>query len=304
VHSLAEGAFLADLEYLGTPGNIATCVLETAEGLAVIDPGPATTLERLREVLRELGASIEDVRILLLTHIHLDHAGASGWLAESQPRLRVFVHERGAPHLVDPTRLLRSATMIYGDKMDELWGEVKPVPAERVVPLMGGERLRFGDRSIAAAYTPGHAWHHLAWFDERSGIAFTGDVLGEHLPETEVAIPVTPPPDIDVDLMVESGRRVMEWEPERLFPTHFGPVNHPARFEQEHATRLVLWSHRVRESLSETGTDEERAHRVAAVCRADLEATLPAELHARIPDDALYGNWFGLARYWRKKPGG
>ncbi|HEX9893890.1 MAG TPA: MBL fold metallo-hydrolase [Gemmatimonadales bacterium] len=301
MNPIADGAILADLEYLGAPGNIATCFLETDDGLAVVDPGPATTYDRFREVVRQLGATLDDVRILLLTHIHLDHSGAAGWLAEAQPRLRVYVHERGAPHLADPGRLLKSATMIYGDRMLELWGEVKPVPPGAIIPLQGGERLQLGGRSIASAYTPGHAWHHLAWFDEASGIAFTGDVLGEHLPPSDVAIPVTPPPDIDVELMIESGDRILEWQPARLFPTHFGPVNDPPRFAREHATRLVRWSERVRSSLDDPGTDEERAQRVAALGRRDLEAVLPAELHSRIPEDALYGNWFGLARYWRKK---
>ena len=301
--SLAEGAVLADLEYLGTPGHIATCLLETADGLAIVDPGPANTLERLRDAIQGLGATLEDVRILLLTHIHLDHAGATGWLTESHPRIRVYVHERGAPHLVDPSRLLKSATMIYGDRMQELWGEVKPVPADRITPLQGGEKLRFGNRTVAAAYTPGHAWHHLAWYDERSGIAFTGDVIGEHVPPSEAPIPVTPPPDIDVELMIDSGERVLEWKPTRLFPTHFGPIHDPPRFVREHAARLVLWSHRVRDSLAESGSDEDRARRVAGLCRADLEGAMPPELHSRIPEEALFGNWFGLARYWRKREG-
>jgi glyoxylase-like metal-dependent hydrolase (beta-lactamase superfamily II) len=301
VNPIATGTTLADLEYLGHPGHIATCFLETDEGLAIVDPGPPTTFERFREAVRMLGATVDDVRILLLTHIHLDHSGAAGWLAEIQPKLRVFVHERGAPHLADPARLIQSATMIYGDRMQELWGTVKPVPPSIITPLQGGERLAFGDRVFRAAYTPGHAWHHLAWFDEATGIAFTGDVLGEHLVGSDAAIPVTPPPDIDVELMIESGDRVLEWKPARLFPTHFGPVDDPPRFVREHATRLILWSERVRTSLAQSGTDEDRAQRVAALCRADMETAIPKELHSQIPDDALYGNWFGLARYWRKK---
>lgn len=301
MQTLSDGAVLADLEYLGTPGSIATCFLETAEGLAVVDPGPANTIDRLRDATHALGATFDDVRILLLTHIHLDHAGATGWLTESLPHVRVYVHERGAPHLVDPSRLLKSATMIYGERMNELWGEVKPVAGDRITALKGGERLSFGNRVIAVAYTPGHAWHHLAWFDERSGIAFTGDVLGEHLPGSDVAIPVTPPPDIDVELMIESGDRVLEWKPAALFPTHFGPIHDPPRFASEHAARLVHWSHLVRDSLGGSGTDEEKAARVGAACRKELEAIMPAELHQSLPDDALYGNWFGLARYWRRK---
>lgn len=304
MQTIAEGTVLADLEYLGRPGHIATCFLETGEGLAVVDPGPATTLDRFQDTVRALGATLQDVRILLITHIHLDHAGATGWLAEALPKLRVYVHERGAPHLVDPSKLLRSATMIYGeDRMLELWGEVKPVPAARVQALAGGERLHLGGRTVTCAWTPGHAVHHLAWFDERSGIAFTGDVLGEHVRGTEVAIPVTPPPDIDVEQMIASGERVMAWQPAQLFLTHFGPVTNPAPFVTGHATRLVEWSERVRRSLEEPGSDEDRARRCAELSRRDLEAVLPESARDAVDGEALYGNWFGLARYWRKKAG-
>jgi len=229
-----------------------------------------------------------------------DHGG--DLLAAAQPRLKVYVHERGAPHMVDPEKLVRSATMIYGaENMLRLWGEMKSVPAGQIIPLVGGETLRLGTRTIAAAYTPGHAVHHMAWYDEATGTAFTGDVLGEQLGFTEVPIPVTPPPDIDVELMLASGDKVMEWQPERLFLTHFGPVSNPGPYVQQHATRLVLWSERVRASLAEDGTDEDRARRCRDLSRQDLEALLPKELHQAIEEEAIYGNWFGLARYWRKK---
>jgi glyoxylase-like metal-dependent hydrolase (beta-lactamase superfamily II) len=302
VTTIAPGTSLFDLEYLGRTGHIATCFLDTSEGLAVVDPGPASTYSRFQDGLRAIGATLDDVRVVLVTHIHLDHAGATGWLAEAQPRLKVYVHERGAPHLVDPGKLIKSATTIFGEEnMLRLWGEVKPVPAGCIVPLAGGERLKFGNRSIATAYTPGHAVHHMAWYDEGTGTAFTGEALGEQLGFTEIPIPQTPPPDIDVELMIASGDKVMEWKPERLFLPHFGPVSNPAAFAQQHATRLVLWSERVRASLAQAGTDEERARRCRDLSRQDLEALLPKALHDDIEEEAIYGNWFGLARYWRKK---
>lgn len=301
VTAIASGTSLFDLEYPGQP-RIATCFLETSDGLAVVDPGPASTFSRFQDGIRALGATLDDVRIVLLTHIHLDHAGATGWITEANPRARVYVHERGTPHLVDPGKLIRSATMIYGEEnMLRLFGEVKPVPPDRIVSLSGGEKLRFGARVIGSAYTPGHASHHTAWYDSGTGIAFTGEAVGDHVGMSEVPIPVTPPPDVDVELLIASGNRIMEWEPERLFLTHFGPVNHPAPFVQQHATRLVLWSERVRVSLGESGTDEEKARRCAEMSMRDLEALLPRDLHVSIEADAIYGNWFGLARYWRKK---
>jgi glyoxylase-like metal-dependent hydrolase (beta-lactamase superfamily II) len=302
VTTIAPGTSLVDLEYLGRTGHIATCFLDTTEGLAVVDPGPASTYPRFQDGLRAIGATLDDVRIVLATHIHLDHAGVTGWLAETQPRLKVYVHERGAPHLVDPGKLIKSATMFFGEEnMLRLFGEVKPVPARCIVPLAGGERFKLGTRSIAAAYTPGHAVHHMAWYDEATGTAFTGEALGVQVGFSEISIPVTPPPDIDVELMIASGEKVMEWKPERLFLPHFGPVSNPAPFVQQHATRLVLWSERVRASLAQAGTDEERARRCRDLSRQDLEALLPKALHDDIEEEAIYGNWFGLARYWRKR---
>lgn len=222
-------------------------------------------------------------------------------LTDLVPGLRVYVHERGAPHLVDPEKLLRSATLLYGDQMERLWGTVRPVPAEAIHPLQGGERLRFGDRVIGVAYTPGHAWHHNAYFDSLTGTAFTGDVAGEQFPGSTTAVPVTPPPDIDVEEMVASGRRILEWDPARLFPTHFGVVINPVAFLADHEDRLITWSERVRESLSRPGDDTAHSQAYAATTRAELELALPPDARRYIRDDFLLRDWYGLARYWRKK---
>lgn len=299
--AIADRTTLIDLEYLGQPGQLGCCLLETGEGLALVDPGPATTLDRLRRAIRSYGATLQDVRVLLLTHIHLDHSGGVGLLTRELPRLRVYVHERGAPHLADPSRLLASAIRLYGDQMERLWGEVAPVPAERIRPLAGGERLDLGGRVIEVAYTPGHAWHHNAYFDRASGIAFTGDVAGEIFPGSDLAIPVTPPPDIDVERMLASGVRVLEWQPQSLVPTHFGLVSHPEAHFRDHEVRLVAWSHRVQASLQDGRTDEARSQEYVRETRAELEGLLPVECHHFIRDEMLERDWVGLARYWRKK---
>jgi len=304
VTTIAPGTFLLDLEYLGRPGHIGVYCLETSEGLAVVDTGPASTLGRFQDGIRALGATLADVRIVLATHIHIDHTGAAGQLVEATPRIKVYVHERGAPHLADPARLVRSATMVYGEEnMLRLHGEVKPVPVEQIVPLTGGEILEFGNRRIASAYTPGHASHHLAFLDEATGTAFTGEALGDQVGLSEVPIPVTPPPDVDVEALLESGERIMGWKATLLCPTHFGPVTQPARFAAEHARRLVLWSERVRASLSGPGSDEEKAKQCRDLSWQDLTALIPTKYHQDIEEEAIYGNWFGLARYWRKKLG-
>jgi glyoxylase-like metal-dependent hydrolase (beta-lactamase superfamily II) len=302
VTTIAPGTSLIDLDYLGRPGHIGVYCLETSEGLAVVDTGPASTLSRFQDGVRALGATLSDVRVVLATHIHMDHTGAVGQLALANPRLKVYVHERGAPHLADPAKLIRSASMVYGEEnMLRLHGEVKPVPADQIVPMAGGETLDLGDRRIASAYTPGHAWHHIAWLDEAAGTAFSGEALGDHVGSSEVVIPVTPPPDVDVEALLASGERIMEWQPAILCPTHFGPVTNTVRFADEHAKRLLLWSERVRASLDQPGTDEEKAKRCRDLSWQDLTALIPLEFHQEIEEEAIYGNWFGLARYWRKK---
>src|SRR4051795_6724367 len=182
---------------------------EIGDGV-IVDPGPATTVETLLEHV--------EPRVLLLTHIHLDHAGATGVLVRRNPEIKVYVHERGAPHLIDPSRLLKSAAQLYGDDMDRLWGEVVPVPEENVTALAGGETVE----GLLVAYTPGHASHHVAYFDPDSGEAYTGDVAGVRTPPGELVMPPTPPPDIDVERWLASIDVVAAWKPSTLCLTHAG----------------------------------------------------------------------------------
>jgi glyoxylase-like metal-dependent hydrolase (beta-lactamase superfamily II) len=205
--STADTALL-DLLHLGREHVIGAWLV----GDVVIDPGPSSCLERLLPALEG-----RPPRALALTHVHLDHAGASGSLLRRFPDAEVWVHERGARHLVDPSKLLASATRLYGEEMERLWGEVAPVPAERVRVLAGGERL--GDFRVA--YTPGHASHHVAYLHEPSGRAFTGDVAGVRIAEGAVLAP-TPPPDIDVGAWRTSLDAVAAWRPASLACTHFG----------------------------------------------------------------------------------
>ena len=257
---------LVDLNYLGQPEVIASALLETPEGYAAVDPGPTTSVEALRAALAQRGATMAELRWLLLTHIHLDHAGATGVLVRENPELRVFVHERGARHLAAPERLLESATRIYGDRMRELWGEFLPVPADHLHALRGGERLELGGRAVRVAATPGHAWHHVSYLDETSGTAFVGDVAGERYPGCDFAIPVTPPPDIDLDVWRDSWEQLRQWNPAALFLTHFGVF-----------------------------TD------VVAHLDQLERRTLAARRYAHTA--GVLESWTGLARYWRRKTG-
>jgi glyoxylase-like metal-dependent hydrolase (beta-lactamase superfamily II) len=160
--TLAAGLDYVDLNFLGRSQIIATAIIQGSSGVALVDPGPSTTLDNLRAALKAKGIAIADVRHLLLTHIHLDHAGSTGSLVKENPAIDVFVHERGAPHMIDPSKLLASASRLYGDDMERLWGDFLAVPAARVKAVKGGERIAAGGRELDVAYTPGHAWHPSA----------------------------------------------------------------------------------------------------------------------------------------------
>lgn len=293
-----------DLQYLGVPSVIATAVIgDAASGLALVDPGPSVSLPALRAALAGEGLGPGDVTALLLTHIHLDHAGAAGTLVRENPRLTVYVHERGARHLIDPARLLESATRLYGDAMDRLWGEFLPVPAANVRALAGGERIEAGGRPLDVAYTPGHASHHVSYFDAASGFAFVGDTGGGRIGASSFVMPPTPPPDIDLDLWDASADRILAWGPSALFLTHFGPSpTPPAAHLGELRERLRRVAGFAREALAAGGDDAAQAARFQDEMRAELRRHMP-EAEARayelaIPLDHCF---FGLARYWRKR---
>ena len=226
-----------DVEHLGRPHVIGCWEVDGA----LVDPGPESSLETLLAALDG-----EQPSAVVLTHIHLDHAAATGAIVRRWPQTPVYVHERGAPHLIDPSRLLSSAERLYGDAMERLWGEIVPVPEENVRPLAGGETVL----GMRVAYTPGHASHHVCYLHEETGTAFVGDVAAVLIPATNLVVPPTPPPDIDVETWLESIDLVEGWQPERLAVTHFGAIESPA----EH---LAI----VRERLGEEARARPRARR-------------------------------------------
>ena len=300
---LAAGLDYVDVEFLGQPGIIATAVMHSSAGVALVDPGPTTSLGNLKNALTRMGIRIADVRHVLLTHIHLDHGGCAGTLVRENPAIQVCVHERGAPHLADPTKLLASATRLYGQDMDVLWGEFLAVPAASLRVLTGGDRLVVGGRELDVAYTPGHASHHVSYFDAASRVAFVGDTAGIRRGSGGYVLPPTPPPDIDLEVWRESGQRILAWDPETLFLTHFGPF-HGARVHfQELFSRLDDWSAIARRLLADASmTDEGREHRFVDEAMQDLKRTVGETEAARYSRAGrLDYSWQGLARYWRKK---
>ena len=303
--TLAAGLDYVDLNFLGIPEVIATAVLHHASGVALIDPGPSTTHQSLKESLRRKGISITDVRQILLTHIHLDHAGVTGTLVRENPGIEVLVHERGATHMIDPSKLLASAGRLYGADMDRLWGDFIPVPAARVKALKGEEHIVAAGRELEVAYTPGHASHHVSYFDGASRVAFVGDTAGIRRTGRDYIMPPTPPPDIDLDAWRTSEDRILSWEPETLFLTHFGPFHGARMHFQDMTERLGVWSGIVRRLLANPALDEDgRQQAFVSEALLDLKRKLgerEAERYGRA--GRLDYSWQGLSRYWRKKQG-
>lgn len=263
---------------------------------ALVDPGPESCMKTL------LAALEGEPSALLLTHIHLDHAGASGALVERFPGLDVWVHARGAPHLVDPSKLVRSAERIYGDEMELLWGRVLPVPERNLRILDGGETIVVAGRELDVEYTPGHAAHHVVYFDRSDGTAYVGDVGGVRIPPSDFIRPPTPPPDIDVELWERSIDLVAERRPRRLGLTHFGAVDDPQPHLERAKTRLREQAELARRLLAEHGdTDKAMREFVAEVSRQTRAACDPetcAVFEQGAPVEQL---WLGLRRYWKKR---
>jgi glyoxylase-like metal-dependent hydrolase (beta-lactamase superfamily II) len=289
-----------DLRHQGRPDSIAACVMRTGEGPILVDPGPSSTLPALRSGLEGLGLRESDLAAVLLTHIHLDHAGASGTLARANPRLRVYVHARGAPHLIDPTKLVGSATRLYGERMEELWGEIAPVSESQIVVLDGGEILRFGERRIEVAWTPGHAWHHVCYFDSGAGTAYVGDTAGIAGPRLPVVLPVTPPPDFQLEEWLGSIDRILAWNPRELVLTHFGGSGDPHQHLAALAQGLKEWCGFVEGTLALDGTDSERIGMFVEMLRVWIRGKAPAELAEQYLSGAgPEACWQGIARYYR-----
>ena len=291
-----------DVNFLGRPQAIAACLLRGASGLAVIDPGPESTLPALRAGLTAQGVSVSDLDAILLTHIHFDHAGATGTLVRENPRLAVYVHEKGAPHMADPAKLLSSAGRLYGDAMHRLYGEFIPVPQENLRILKGGEKISIGSRDLDVLYTPGHASHHVSYVDGVRGIAFVGDTAGIRISGQPFVMPVTPPPDINLETWQVSIGLIRSVQPGSLFVTHFGFAPDPANHLREHMTRLEWWAEVVRESLQGGADDAALSAQFVARVSEDMRSHLSEkEIFNYANTGGLGLSFLGLARYWRKR---
>jgi glyoxylase-like metal-dependent hydrolase (beta-lactamase superfamily II) len=297
--SAAQGVQTVDLKFQNTPGVIASYLLDTGDGLAVVDTGPTSTLPALSAGLEALGATLDDVRHLLLTHIHFDHAGAAGTILSRVPGARAYVHERGAKHLASPERLVASATQIYGDAMDRLWGEMLPIPPEKLTVLAGGETLQIGNLAVDALYTPGHAVHHLAYHTGED--LFVGDVGGVRLDTHQTPRAPTPPPDINLEVWRQSVAALRERDAGTLHLAHFGSYPHEAAHWDGLLDKMELDAGRIHAGMEAEQDFETISEAYTKVLMQELLAEgedLPARYDFACPP------WMsvqGLMRYWQKK---
>src|SRR5947199_9316243 len=229
------------LPFQGEDDIIGPYLLTGSDEIAIIDPGPGTTYEALLASLRELDIDPQDVTHLLATHIHLDHTGAIGTLLRYMPKAKVLVHSKGAPHLLDISRLVASAERIYKDRMRTLWGAIEPVPAERLQVIEDGNILSIAGRRLEVHYTPGHAIHHVVFFDVHSGELFSGDVAGARLQDVDYVRPTTPPPDLDLEAWSDSIRLVKSLRPDVLYIGHFGAIKNISEHFDRLREKLYSW---------------------------------------------------------------
>ncbi len=266
-----------DLHHDGVPEAIAAYALEVGGGaFALVDPGPGATLPRLEEALTEAGLGLAGLTAVLVSHVHLDHAGAAGALAR-RSGARVYAHPRAARHLADPTRLLASATRVYGDRMHALWGAMEPVPADRLHVVEDGDGFALGPHRVRALAAPGHAGHQHAWL-LGDGRAFPGDAAAIRLPGQAVLMPATAPPEIDLEAWPRTLDALEAARLDALYLPHFGPVDDVADHLARLRAALLAWADVVRGGIAAGEDDDALAVRLERFLRAELAAAgVPAE---------------------------
>ena len=303
---LEPGIFMLDHHFLGSAGVIASYLIvgDEGDGLTLVEAGPTSTIDTLLAGVRQSGHDPDDIARIVVTHIHLDHAGAAGALLQRLPRARLYVHPVGAPHLVDPAKLIASASRIYGEFMAPLWGEMLPVPEDRLVVLNDGEVMGSGASALRALDTPGHANHHLALQDEARGLIYTGDVAGLRLDGRRYVRPPTPPPEFDPDKWRASIVRLRGLSPRRLLLAHFGAYEDVAWHLDELLSRIWFWTGWVSAGLTRGEDVETTSESLRAMEDAVLAAVASGDptLARRFEEAGNYRmSVDGIARWWRKR---
>jgi glyoxylase-like metal-dependent hydrolase (beta-lactamase superfamily II) len=303
VTQLRSGTWHISLPFQGEYDIIGTYLLVRENEIALIDPGPSSTHEALLTTLREAGFDLQNITHLIATHIHLDHSGAIGTLLRYMPQARVLVHSKGAPHMLDTSKVVASATRIYGNRMQELWGEVEPVPQERLQTVEDGDILTIAGRRLEVHYTPGHAIHHVIYFDVHSGELFAGDTAGIRLQDTAYVRPPTPPPDLDLQAWSATINKLKQLRPDVLYLGHFGPTYNPAEHLRRLSEKLVAWGNLVLNAMREGKSEAEIIELLIAHTRPELQRLASDERTlARYELAANYAMTVqGYMRYWKQK---
>lgn len=292
---------ILDLDFLEESSAIASFLIEYDDGLILIETGPETTYENLSEAVRKKGFDLKEIKDVLLTHIHFDHAGAAWKFAEAGAN--IYVHPVGLPHLQNPEKLWNSAKMIYQDDMERLWGEMKPIDTNLLIPADDGDVLEIGGMEIKVHYTPGHAVHHNAY--QLGNLVFTGDVAGVKIGNGPV-VPPCPPPDINVELWLASIEKLKNLNPEKLYLTHFGMIENPLQHLRELELILDDWASWMKQQYDAANLPE----RITPVF---MEYTQNQLRDAGVSEENIqryeYANpsWMsvaGLLRYWKLKEQG
>ena len=301
---VAPDIWTIDTMFLGEPGVIASYLLTGPHGNALVDVGSGASVEQLLSGIRAAGVDPVTIEHLLLTHIHLDHAGAAGILVEKLPHARVYVHAVGAPHLIDPSRLLSSAERIYGDRMAEMWGTMEPVPADRLTVINEGDVLRAGEREVQVLYTPGHAIHHVAFHDSAHAEIFSGDVAGVHLEGVDFVRPPTPPPDLNLEDWYASIDRLQALRPQRLYLPHFGPAAHADQILRSCREMLAAWGELMLTGMRAGETEGELARDLANHFDSVIARAATRDAEEAVQRYELATNYLmsaqGYVRYFRK----
>ncbi len=297
-----SGVWVVDTFHNGLPGTIAVFLVPLPEGgFVMVESGPGSTIENVEAGVAAAGLALGDLKALLLTHIHLDHAGGAGALA-ARTGAEVVVHAIGAPHLSDPGRLVSSARRIYGEAMDELWGDMEPVPRERLRPVEGEETLALGGLEVRVLHTPGHASHHVSYLFP-DGTLFTGDSAGIRLPGSPLTRPALPPPELSLEDWEASVTRMRGVGPQRLMLTHFGEVQPADDHLAELPERNRTWASEVLAGLRAGEQEPALVERVERLEDAELEragANAGVRLRNKVTSDAAM-TVMGVTRYWRKR---
>jgi glyoxylase-like metal-dependent hydrolase (beta-lactamase superfamily II) len=296
---------MVDTLMTGEPEFNAVFVLD-GEQPALVETGPGADLPLVLEALDRLGIGARDLAHIVVTHIHLDHAGGAGALAERFPGATVWAHERGAPHLAEPERLVASTARTYGsDRMRSFFGDTMPVPRPRLRAVSDGDRIALGSLDLDVLHTPGHASHHVALHDARSGALFTGEAIGSHLPWGPAFRPALPPPEVDVEAALGSIERIRARRATSLLTSHFGPVPDPDEACDAAAARIRTWAEVARRVLADRPdrSDEAVAEELRALAASEFESETGRSIEMGRYDaiGSIAMNAAGLSRYWRKR---